>query len=128
MRRLLSILLLVVFGLPIALPMLALGQDAEDGLPACCRRNGKHHCLMSMAAHGKLVSHDPQFRAPAEKCPFYPGGFTPSQPNPLAAPFAAILYGELVSHPAGLAQVEARLRISRDRSHGKRGPPTLTTL
>ena len=130
MRKLVSILLLAVFGLPFALPMLAMGQNGEAGLPACCRRNGKHHCMMSMNGSGELVViHDSQFKAPAEKCPYCPSSVAPAQPNPLAAPqAAAAIYGSLVSHPTGFAQIEAKRRISRDRSNGKRGPPTLTNL
>lgn len=130
MRKLISILLLAVFGLPFVLPMLAVGQDAEAGLPACCRRNGKHHCMMSMNERGELVvSHDPQFKAPVEKCPYCPSSVAPAQPHPLAQPpLEAAIFGAIVSHPTGFAQIEAELRISRDRSNGKRGPPTLTHL
>ena len=110
--------------------MLAMGQDAEAGLPACCRRDGKHHCMVSMNERGKLVlSHDPQFKAPAETCPYKSSSVAPTPPNPVAAPTAAAAsYGDLVSHPTGVAQTEAKGRISRDRSHQKRGPPTLTKL
>ena len=130
MRRLISILLLAVFGLPFVLPMLAMGQNAEAGLPTCCRRDGKHHCMMSMDERGRLVvSHDPQFKAPAEKCPYCPSSVASSQPNPLAVPSAAsAIFGELVSHPTGFAQTEAKQRISRDRSNQKRGPPVMTHL
>ena len=130
LRRLISILLLAVFGLPFVLPILAMGQDAEAGLPACCRRNGKHHCMMSMDARGKLVvRHDPQVKAPVEKCPYCPTLIVPAQPNPLAEPtIAAAIFGDLVSHPTGFAQTEALRRISRQRSNQKRGPPTQTTL
>jgi hypothetical protein len=129
-RKLISILLLAVFSLSLVLPLLAMGRDSEAGLPACCRRNGKHHCMMSMNERGDLVlSHDPQFKAPAEKCPYWPGSVAPSQPNPLAVPPSAVaVYGYLLSHPTGVTQTEARRRISRDRSNGKRGPPTLTHL
>ncbi len=130
MRRLLSIVLLAVFALPFVLPMLAMGQDAEAGLPACCRRSGKHHCMMSMAERGKLAtSHDPQFKAPAEKCPYLPASVAPAHPNPLTGPIAAAaIYGDLVSHPTGFAQTDAKRRISRDRSNQKRGPPAMTNL
>ena len=130
LRRLISILLLAVFGLPFVLPMLAMGQDPDGGLPACCRRNGKHHCMMSMAERGKLsVSGDPQFQAPAEKCPYAPASVAPAQPNPLATPTtAAAIFGALVSHPTGFAQTEAKRRISLDRGNQKRGPPAMTSL
>jgi hypothetical protein len=85
---------------------------------------------MSMDERGKLVvSHDPQFKAPAEKCPYCPSSVAPAQPNPLAAPMTAVaIFGDLVSHPIGFAQTEAKRRISRDRSNQKRGPPTQTSL
>ena len=60
MRRILSILLLLVLGLGPEAPATALasglisgpasawsGKVDESRLPACCRRNGKHHCAMS---------------------------------------------------------------------------------
>lgn len=130
LRRFISILLLAVFSLPLLVPMLAMRQDADAGLPACCRRNGKHHCMMSMAQRNKLVvSQDTQFKAPAEKCPFCPSSVAPAHPNLLVEPsLAAAIFGDLVSHPAGFAQTEAKRRISRDRANQKRGPPTLTTL
>lgn len=130
LRRIVSILLLAVFGLPFALPMLTMAQDTEAGLPACCRRNGQHHCMMSMDDRGRLVlSHDPQFQAPAERCPYCPSPVAPTHPNPLTAPTtAAAIFGELVSHPTGFSQTEARRRISHDRANGKRGPPTQTLL
>jgi hypothetical protein len=49
MRRLLSILLLAAFALPLFAPGLALAQDPDAGLPACCRRHGQHHCTMLRA-------------------------------------------------------------------------------
>lgn len=129
-RRLISILLLAVFGLTFLLPVLAMGQEAEAGLPACCRRNGKHHCMTSMDERGKLVvSHDPQFKAPAEKCLYCSSSVAPAQPNPLDEPtIAAVIFGALVSHPTGFAQTEAKRRISRECSEQKRGPPSQTTL
>lgn len=130
MRKLLSIVLLVVFGLPLILPLLASGQDTEAGLPACCRRNGKHHCMMSMNERAKLATdNSPQLRAPAEKCPYNPSVLAPTHPNSLAEPsLASAIFGGLVSHPTGFAQTEALRRISRDRSNQKRGPPSQTLL
>lgn len=123
-------LLLTVFGLPFLLPMLAWGQDAKAGLPACCRRNGTHHCMMRMDDRGKPVfGRETQFAAPAGKCPYCPASIAPAQPNLLAEPtVAAAIFGNLVSHPTGFAQTEARRRISRLRSNQKRGPPTQTVL
>src|ERR1700744_428938 len=59
MRRFLSILLLLCLGLGPGTDLLSAstlatalrsgwtGKVDESRLPACCRRNGKHHCVMS---------------------------------------------------------------------------------
>lgn len=123
LRRLFSILLLAVFVLPLVLPLFALGQDADAGVPACCRRNGKHHCMMSIGERTQLASHDPQFQGPVEKCPYCPASAVASHPNPLAAPAAQAIFAEIVSHPTSAAQTESKWRMARDRSRQKRGPP-----
>ena len=128
-RRLISILLLACFGLPLTLSMLAMGQNREAGIPACCRRDGKHHCMMSMAERGTLASDNPQFKAPAQRCPYCPRSVAPAQPNLFAAPTRAdAIYRNVVSHPTGVAQTESRRRISLDRSRQKRGPPAPAML
>lgn len=133
-RRLIAILLFAMFVLPSVLPLLAVGQDGEAGLPACCRREGKHHCMMGMRERRELApdhgaSYAPAFTLPADKCPYCPASVAPAQPNPSLLPSTAVaVFGDLVSHPTGFAQSEARGRISRDRSNQKRGPPTLTSL
>ena len=124
MRRLLSIVLLAVFLVPLLAPLLALGQDGDAGLPACCRRNGKHHCMMSMAEKSQLASHDPQFQAPMEKCPYCPATPVSVHPDRSFTPeIAQAIFAEIVSHPAGTVQTESKRRIARDRSRQKRGPP-----
>ena len=55
MRRVLAILLLAAFGLPVVAPLLASGQDLEQSLPACCRRHGAHHCMIG-ATHSNAPS------------------------------------------------------------------------
>jgi hypothetical protein len=47
-RRLLAISLLLLFSFPLVSPLLALSANPETNLPACCRRDGKHHCQMNM--------------------------------------------------------------------------------
>lgn len=72
-RRGISILLALIFGMG---PLSAALPGAEDvNLPACCRRNGAHHCAMAaqmaamMAAEwaGKTTIGAP------DTCPYYPG-------------------------------------------------------
>jgi hypothetical protein len=124
-RKLFSILLLAVFGLPLVSPLFALGTDAEAGLPACCRRDGKHHCRMSMADRANASPLDIQISAPGERCPYRPQAIAAAHPNPLAHPSATADLVPLTSHPAGIAQTESRRRISQDRSRQERGPPSI---
>lgn len=128
LRRLISILLLAVFGLPFALPMLAMGQDAEAGMPACCRRSGKPHCMMRMDRRYTLVTNEPQFKAPPEKCPYCPAPGAISYPHPLATPAAQKIYADLVSYPTLSPRMESKRRIARERSRHKRGPPAQTLI
>jgi len=128
LRKLLSILLLAVFALPLVSPLVTLRTDAESGVPACCRRNGKHHCLVNMAEHAEAAQHGVYFTAPAEKCAYCPSAVAAAHPSLLAAGISAAVYASLVSHPVGDAQTESKRRISHDRSRQKRGPPALSLV
>ncbi|HEX7159106.1 MAG TPA: hypothetical protein VF214_08840 [Edaphobacter sp.] len=125
MRRLLAILLLAVFGLPYASVLVA-QEGAEAGLPACCRKNGKHHCALmqtqSSDAQGERIT------VVAEKCPYAPAVPAALHLSLFAAPLTASVFAELVHHPAVHEQTHAKYRISRDRSRQKRGPPSLILL
>jgi len=119
MRRLLSILLLAAFGLPVAAPTLALGESPATHLPACCRRNGAHHCTMRLpyAANAPTVSAIcPSFPQPSATTP---PGTTTALPSPSQHGF---LYLSALTTPQ---RAETQRRISRERSRHKRGPPTI---
>ena len=124
MRRVPAILLVFVFSFSLIAP--ALFADAESNLPACCRRDGKHHCGMTDRDMAETPSSGAAVDALRAKCPFFPNGGA-VLPQPGAALLAAC-------HPAGIsivsqiaapAQAEAGYRISLNRAHHKRGPPTL---
>src|SRR5260370_41797940 len=117
-----------MFALPLVSPLFALGTDAESGVPACCRRNGKHHCLINMVEHAEAAQHGVHFTAAVERCPYCPSAVATVHPNLLAPGISAALYASLVRHPAGAAQAESKHRISRDRSRQKRGLPTLSLV
>ncbi|MGH9596895.1 MAG: hypothetical protein ACRD3K_08875, partial [Edaphobacter sp.] len=70
MRRLLSIALLAVFGLPFVSPLFALTATSDANLPVCCRRNGRHHCMMSAEERATLSPDTQAFNAPPERCPY----------------------------------------------------------
>ena len=128
LRRLLSILLLAVFGLPAVSPLFGLSTTEATRLPACCRRDGKHHCMASMADRGNLTRRGTQFGAPAEKCPYCPSALAVTHNELLALPIGDAVFASLVGHPSGVAQTGSKRRISRDRSRQKRGPPFLSFL
>jgi hypothetical protein len=127
-RRLFSILLLVVFGLPVASPLFALSTTEAVRLPACCRRNGKHHCTAPTADRGNLTPRGTQLSAPAGKCPYCPPAVSLTPNQLLALPIEDAVFASLVSHPFGVAQTESKRRISRDRARQERGPPVLSSL
>jgi hypothetical protein len=127
LSRLISILLLVVFGLPIVSPLFALSTTEAMRLPACCRRDGKHHCTAPVA-DSNSIERAPQLSAPAGKCPYCPAAVSATQNERLALPIADAMFASLVGHPSAMAQTESIRRISRDRARQKRGPPALPSL
>jgi hypothetical protein len=130
MRRILAISLFAVFLLPSVMPLLVLANsDPDANLPACCRRNGKHHCMMSMemmqAALNGNKRYGTQLHAIPMKCPLFPRALNTAQHKELSTRAAALIFAELVSHPAIHLQTEARARVARDCARQKRGPPAL---
>lgn len=125
MRKLLSILLLLAFALPMASPAFALAGKDESQLPMCCRRGGKHHCAGIMAATA-VQQKAPQLSAPQERCPYCPAAVAGVLDRTVfAPPVEQAIYAGVLAHPAGVAQTESYLRIARERARGKRGPPAL---
>jgi hypothetical protein len=127
LRKLFSILLLALFGLPLASPLFALGNDAEMRVPACCRRAGAHHCT-GMAERGAMQEDKAHFKAPAERCPYSPGTVAAGHLDLLGLTTSATLASALQVHPSGVIQTESKWRLSRSRSRQKRGPPALFSL
>ncbi len=128
LRKILSILLLAVFGLPVVSPLFALSRNGATRLPACCRRDGKHHCMAGIPERGQLTGRPAQVSAPADKCPYCPSGPVATHNELLAAPIGNAVFASLVGHSSGVAQTESMRRISRDRSRQKRGPPVFPSL
>jgi hypothetical protein len=118
MRRIFAVLLVGLFSFSLIGPAVFAG-DADSKLPACCRRDGAHHCAM-MAS--QAASSGPSVRA--DRCGFYPAAtaIPPGQTVSLPGVAHAIFAG-LLSHPASCAQTEALCRSSYSRAGQKRGPP-----
>ena len=114
--------LLLAFGYSLIAPAL-LALTAESNLPACCRRDGKHHCSMDQKAFA--VSTGPSVRA-ISGCPLFPAGKSaPSARQTDAALPAAAFSSPVVEWPAEASQTASLLRPAFERTSPKRGPPSL---
>jgi hypothetical protein len=122
-RRLLSIALLLLFSLPLISPLLALAAGSDANLPACCRRNGAHHCTMKLH-QADSSGHGTSFSAIPQRCPAYPAIATSVRHSDLSFHKASLIFAEVVTHPSITPQTQARARVALDRSRHKRGPPT----
>lgn len=119
------LLLLTLWSAPLLSVLTA--RSAEDNLPACCRRNGKHHCMMMMQMSMRDTGSGPAFTVPFQACPLFPRSLVPNIPaqHLFTAPASGIFYTQILSHPAVAPQTEAHYRVSFDRARHKRGPPAL---
>jgi hypothetical protein len=143
MRRIISILLLLVLGIApnlAAIPANAFaggivagmragisGQPDESQLPACCRRNGKHHC--SLSAQAALSGHSHETTVAANDCcPCPPQALDSTAPS-----FAAVLNSSAhttasPSELRSLASLPAAIRATDQRTQPQRGPPATQIL
>jgi hypothetical protein len=119
MRRAIAISLMMLFSWTLTAPFFA--PDNQASLPACCRRNGKHHCSARMM--GLLAGSQRGFTTVAEKCPRCPLNASSTNSPQYQVESAAAIYVEFVTYPAIAPQSEAVYPISSLRSHQKRGPP-----
>ncbi len=116
-RRLLASLLLVLIGLSLVSP--ALASAGKSNVPACCLRNGRHHCEMGaeISTHGKPgVGAD---------CPFQTQGSLLAANNQklLAASRGGVRAAALPI--TALESMRERLPDTRRTSiHATRGPPS----
>ena len=120
MRRASAMLLLVLLSFSLISPsVFALGADSK--LPACCRRNGKHHCA-TMATESESSS-GPALQA--GRCSFFPSveGVPVSRTVALVG-ISKAGFEQLVRHGASAHQTESFCHSSYSRAGQKRGPPT----
>lgn len=125
-RRGFSILLVLIFSLG---PLATLSAESEDAsLPACCRRNGEHHCAGSMQGVA-AVTVVPSGITPALEsppyCPYYPQHATVRNApvNAIAVSSAGGFVLRVQQHkPAGLPAAPLFHPV---RPLAGRGPPAL---
>lgn len=121
MRRTIAALLAALFSFSLIAPAL-FASSAGPNLPACCRRDGKHHC--SMNAGGAQSSSGPALRS--SKCSFFPCAH--AVPANQTAGLPGVSGFHLVgfaSNRSGGPRTQLRCRLSYDQSGQKRGPPAL---
>jgi hypothetical protein len=125
-RRFLAIAVLLFIGLPMISPLLALSSATDANVPACCRRDGKHHCMLkSMGQMDGSDSPGINFGMLSERCPVCPKALPVATQHPFALEPASAVLAELFAHPASLPQTQAKFRVSFSRSRQKRGPPVV---
>jgi hypothetical protein len=119
-QRSIAIILTALFSWLIVLPMVL--PSAAASLPACCRKNGKHRCVMTAGAESSASG--PVLTGITAKCPCCPTATMGTQTQFSTPGLSAAIFAGLVRHPAVSPQVEASYRISHDRARQKRGPPS----
>jgi hypothetical protein len=120
MKRTIALTQLVIISwMPIA-PIF--GPEAEASLPPCCRRHGKHHCIMQRLL---ALSGEPGGRpAVQEQCPCQPSGGGAVQSRIYAAAAPRPLCAGIVQ-PAPLPErIETPRPFAILDVHPQRGPPT----
>jgi hypothetical protein len=135
MRRILSILLAIAFGLgPVlaAVPAEALafgwGASHEDSrLPACCRRNGTHHCGMNTQNEASSSEHGTTAVAYGT-CPYFPRSLASTMTSSIALLAAGTTQSQLLADWHTPQASAAAARISEQRTWPKRGPPAIEIL
>jgi hypothetical protein len=118
MRRALASFFVFVIGLPLITPLVL--ADPRSGLPACCRRDGKHHCAMTDQASPR----GPSVKNLQPKCLFFP------KPGVLStgAKTAIIVVTTKIgaANPVALRldhAISSVPQIGSDGAKRKRGPP-----
>jgi hypothetical protein len=119
-RRALASLLLVLFSFPLIEP--AIVSDAPSQLPACCKRNGAHHCDMSS---GDAETQGSAIQAIRPKCPYYPAtAVFPVEGKAAVLVNSRFIAASVSSYPAVAAVIQTGYHPALSRSHHKRGPPS----
>jgi hypothetical protein len=119
MWRGIAVLLTLLFGWTPLAPAFASSFDST--LPACCRKAGKHHCMMQQHQSSSGM---PVVSGLKERCPCCPQAMPLSSQVQLGTlAVGDAIYAGVAQHPAVSPQTEAAFRVSSLRSHQKRGPP-----
>lgn len=117
MRRALASFLIAVFSVPLVAALAFV--DTGSNVPACCRRNGRHHCSMPDPQN----SGAPAFSALPSKCPLFPNANNgPAQSTKFALNAAPGLRAPSPFLQAVVAEEQHHLRAVEPGSPSKTRP------
>lgn len=119
MRRAFAVLLLALFSFPLIAPALST-SDRQSTLPACCRRDGKHHCeMMAM----QLDEATPSLKS--APCTLFPrSAMGPADLGTGLAPSRPLRGVTLIRSRAPLLRAILPRAAGQHRAWPKRGPPS----
>ena len=121
MRRIMAFALLALFSFSLIEPAL-FAADPESGLPACCRRFGRHPCatILAEASSGRAIQ--------ASLCRYFPA--SPVKSLPIAGFLKSVqaVSVSLLSSPPCLPSSESPHRLAFRSTCQKRGPPSLSLI
>jgi hypothetical protein len=126
---------MLILGLPMFSPLFAMAGGDAGNLPACCRRDGKHHCMMMAgmlmgSSDGASASSNPGTQPTVaimtEPCPYGPQGLPGAVHRDWQLDTASAVFAGLMAHPSGSPQTESKCRVSSLRARHKRGPPMIS--
>jgi hypothetical protein len=108
--------------------LLPLGLPPQDSsLPACCRREGKHHCLKVAQPPSAQLQQDPEayLRSADSPCPYK---VLPARIAPVAADAVQAIgvHAGRTSSRTWFARSSGYVYDGRSLLHFKRGPPLLS--
>src|SRR5262245_26561086 len=126
MHRALASFLAVLFGFPLIAPFLAVSTRTD--FPACCRRNGKHHCAVSEMALAPESSGGVSLTAVQPKCPLYPKAvlFQAVSTNLAVANPPQIEAPHVLQTLVGNAETHQPGRLTFDNAHDRAPPRSLS--
>ena len=128
MRAAVTSLLLALFSSSLIAPLLA---DPAGDIPACCRRDGQHHCGMSDPMTDQGIGQGSSHRALQArhpKCPMFPqAGVAPADSKTIVLSFGpSVAQPELSQCIIGSANEPRPRSTTCDRAQERGPPPSLS--
>ena len=124
MRRALSIILVLFFGIGPLSPLLEAGEAVR--LPSCCRRLGPHHCAETILAAPGMAFNDSgkhAFTAPAT-CPAFPNDAPATTSSGKALTPTLASAPALHQRPHSPQSARAAASLGKVDTRAGRGPPS----